>query len=69
MDKFYENILTPREQQVMRLLIGGLSNPEIATKLGISVSTVKTHLENAYFKLGVHNRVQATCVCVKYNLL
>jgi len=49
-----------REQEVLRLVGSGLSNREIAAQISISVSTVKTHLENIYRKLGVNNRTQAT---------
>lgn len=51
--------ISPREQEVLRLLGAGLSNREIADKFNISVSTVKTHLENIYIKLGVNSRTQA----------
>jgi LuxR family maltose regulon positive regulatory protein len=51
--------ITPREQQVLRKLSASLSNQEIAEQCSISPSTVKTHLENIYRKLGVNNRTQA----------
>lgn len=51
--------ISPREQEVLQLLSAGLSNREIAARLCISASTVKTHLENIYFKLGVTSRTQA----------
>ncbi|MEW6405415.1 MAG: LuxR C-terminal-related transcriptional regulator [Chloroflexota bacterium] len=51
--------ITPREQQVLRLLSAGLSNREIAEQCSISPSTVKTHLENIFRKLGVSSRTQA----------
>jgi hypothetical protein len=41
-------------------MIMGLTNREIATKLFVSESTVKSHLNTAYRKLGVHSRVEAT---------
>jgi LuxR family transcriptional regulator, maltose regulon positive regulatory protein len=52
-------ILSPREIEVLNTLIDGLSNKEIGEKLFISVSTVKTHIINIYSKLGVKNRVEA----------
>ena len=52
--------ITPREQDVLRLLGDGQSNREIANGLCISESTVKTHLGSIYLKLDVNNRVQAT---------
>jgi LuxR family maltose regulon positive regulatory protein len=51
--------ISPREQDVLRLLNGGYSNREIAAKLSISESTVKTHVGNIYSKLNVNSRIQA----------
>jgi LuxR family maltose regulon positive regulatory protein len=51
--------LTLREQEVLQLMAAGLSNPEIAAKLVIAVTTVKTHVKNIYEKLQVTNRFQA----------
>jgi LuxR family maltose regulon positive regulatory protein len=51
--------LTERELEVLRLIVAGLSNPDIAEDLFIAVSTVKSHVNHIYGKLGVENRVQA----------
>jgi len=51
--------LTAREIEVLRLLAQGLSNPEIANHLFLSVGTVKTHIKHIYGKLGVDDRVKA----------
>jgi DNA-binding NarL/FixJ family response regulator len=51
--------LTQRESQVVVLLAEGLTNPQIARSLYLSVETVKSHLREAYTKLGVNNRVAA----------
>ena len=51
--------LTPREQQVIRLLSMGFSNKGIANKLHLSEATVKNHLHNVFVKLGVHKRTEA----------
>jgi LuxR family maltose regulon positive regulatory protein len=51
--------LTPREEQVLRLLLAGASNREIASKLVISLATVKKHVSNLLGKLGVESRIQA----------
>jgi len=50
---------TPRELEVLRLLAGGRSNAQIAAALFVGEATVKTHLHNAYAKLGVANRFEA----------
>ena len=51
--------LTAREQQVMALLLIGLTQAEIARELVISSNTVATHIQRILLKLGVHNRAQA----------
>jgi DNA-binding NarL/FixJ family response regulator len=50
--------ITPREQEVLRHVQEGLSNPEIADALGIGLDTVKTHMGNLLFKFYVDNRTQ-----------
>jgi DNA-binding NarL/FixJ family response regulator len=50
--------LTPRELELVRLVVSGMRNKEIGGRLGISEGTVKAHLFNVYQKLGVTSRVQ-----------
>jgi DNA-binding CsgD family transcriptional regulator len=50
--------LTPTEQQVVALVADGLTNPQIAERLFIGRSTVKTHLEHIFTKLGLHTRAE-----------
>ncbi|WP_434587268.1 response regulator [Streptomyces sp. A5-4] len=50
--------LSARENELVRLVARGLTNAEIATRLTISVSTVKTHLANVQLKLSARNRVE-----------
>jgi DNA-binding NarL/FixJ family response regulator len=57
--------LTPREQQVLGQISYGLSNDEIATAFGISVETVKEHVQNILRKLGVRDRTQAAVMVVR----
>ena len=51
--------LTPREEEVLRLLAEGLSTKEIARALRLSPETVRSHLESLYAKLEARNRVEA----------
>lgn len=50
--------LTPRELEIIHLLGTGLGNKEIASRLGVAVTTVRTHLSSVYDKLGSTSRVE-----------
>jgi len=60
--------LTNREREVLRLLVDGLSNPEIAEQLNLSRSTVKTHVSHILEKLGVDSRVEVVTLAIRHNL-
>jgi two-component system response regulator DevR len=51
--------LTAREKEVLRLMAQGISSREIASKLGISYTTVRTHIRSLGSKLGVHSKLEA----------
>ncbi|HET9724677.1 MAG TPA: response regulator transcription factor [Actinomycetota bacterium] len=51
--------LTPREREVLALVVAGHSNKQIARRLGISEKTVKGHLTNLFQRIGVQDRTQA----------
>jgi len=51
--------LTPREKEVLRLMAGGKSSRDIGAKLGISYTTVRTHIRSLGSKLGVHSKLEA----------
>lgn len=51
--------LTPREKEVLRLMAEGISSRDIADKLGISYTTVRTHIRSLGSKLGVHSKLEA----------
>lgn len=53
-------VLTPREQEVLELIQGGLTNPQIAERLGIALETVKHHVSEVLAKLGVQTREEAS---------
>lgn len=57
--------LTPREQEILRQLVKGLTNKEISAATNLAVDTVKTHLRNIYQKLQVKNRTQAISLAMK----
>jgi len=61
--------LTERETDVLRMLALGQSNKEIARKLNISATTVRSHVSNILMKLNVSNRTQAVLVAQERNLL
>ena len=61
--------LSERELEVLRLIQAGLNNQEIAERLVIATSTVKTHLNNLYGKFGVHSRTQAVAVAEDLGIL
>ena len=63
------NPLTDRESEVLKLLVEGLSNREIAKRLVISENTVKNHLSNILSKLHLRNRIQMAVYAVREGLV
>ncbi len=61
--------LTPREQEVMRLLAEGLSSKEVASKLFISPKTVENHRSNIMNKLGLHSTIELIRYAAKLGLI
>jgi len=62
-------ILTEREREVLKLMVEGLNNAEIAGRLVVSLSTVKYHISNIMMKLGVDNRVAAVTTAIQKKLV
>ena len=61
--------LSPREVEVLELLVRGQSNQQIARELSISLSTVKNHVHRIITKLGVSDRVQAAILAIDHDLI
>lgn len=61
--------LTPREREVLALLVEGLTNPEIADRLTVSYSTARAHVSNILSKLGVSNRAEAVALALRHKLV
>ena len=61
--------LTPREREVLALMVEGLNNPEIAGRLVISLSTAKYHVSSILSKLGAASRSEAVALAVQHHLV
>ena len=64
-----EEGLTPRELEILRLMVHGDSNPDIAEKLFVSRSTVKFHVSNILMKLGAATRTEAVAIALQRKLV
>jgi two-component system nitrate/nitrite response regulator NarL len=61
--------LSQRERQILRMIADGRSAPQIARQLHLSPTTVKTHMQNLYEKLGVSDRAAAVATAMRSGLL
>jgi two-component system, NarL family, nitrate/nitrite response regulator NarL len=61
--------LTPREHEILRLIAAGKSLPEIAKELYLGLTTVKTHVQHLYEKLGVSDRAAAVASAMRRGLI
>lgn len=64
-----ERLLTPREDEILRLTAEGMSAPDIARRLHLGATTVKTHLQRVYEKLGVSDRAAAVAEAMRRGIL
>ena len=62
------NLLSPREEEVVRYVAIGLRNAEVAQKLSVTEQTIKTHLNSIFKKLGLRDRVELTLYAVRAGL-
>ena len=62
-------VLTPREQEILHLIAAGKSLPEIAQELFLGLTTVKTHVQHLYEKLGVSDRAAAVASAMRRGLI
>jgi pSer/pThr/pTyr-binding forkhead associated (FHA) protein len=62
-------VLSPRQTEVLGYLQQGLTNPEIAAKLGVTERTVKAHCQEVFDRLGARNRTAAVAVAMRLRLL
>ena len=61
--------LTPSEETILRMIVGGMSNKEIAFALDVSENTVKTHNQNIFGKIGVSDRTSAATTAIRRGLV
>jgi DNA-binding NarL/FixJ family response regulator len=61
--------LTSREREVLGLLAGGFSNQAIAGRLGISLATVRNHVQSVIAKLGAHSKLEAVTTAVRQGIV
>jgi DNA-binding NarL/FixJ family response regulator len=64
-----DDSLTPRETDVLRLIAAGNANKEIATQLGLTEETVKSHVRNILPKLGANDRTHAVTIALKRGII
>jgi two-component system, NarL family, response regulator LiaR len=69
LDALPDHELTCREREILALLAKGLNNPEIADRLSISRSTVKTHISNILSKLGASTRGEVIALAIRHKLV
>jgi two-component system nitrate/nitrite response regulator NarL len=62
-------VLTAREQEILHLIAAGKSLPEIAKELYLGLTTVKTHVQHLYAKLGVSDRAAAVAIAMRRGLI
>jgi DNA-binding NarL/FixJ family response regulator len=67
--RLLEGQLTPREREVLGLLVEGASSEQIAVRLTVSPNTVRTHIQNVLTKLQVRSRLEAAAFAVRWGIV
>jgi DNA-binding NarL/FixJ family response regulator len=60
------NRLTPRQREILQLMADGVPGPDMATRLGVSPATLRTHVQNILMKLGVHSKTEALALAIRH---
>jgi DNA-binding CsgD family transcriptional regulator len=60
-------VVTPRQAEVLRLIATGLSDKQIASRLGVSPRTVQSHVDRIYLQNGLHKRTALIAAWVRHN--
>jgi DNA-binding NarL/FixJ family response regulator len=68
-DRMFRSELSAREMEVLKLIVKGKSNKEIAAELGVAEGTVKIHINNILSKLGVSARTQAATYALQHGII
>jgi DNA-binding NarL/FixJ family response regulator len=68
-ENYHREELTPAESNVLRMIVGGMSNKEIAFALDVSENTIKSHIQNIFGKIGVSDRTSAATTAIKRGLV
>lgn len=69
MNMIEKKYLTEREREIVMLILSGKNKRKIAEVLSLSVSTIKTNVENIYRKFDVHNKVELIVFVIKNNII
>lgn len=64
-----QEALTPTESDVLRMIVGGMSNKEIAFAMDVTENTTKTHVKNIFDKIGVSDRTSAATMAIKRGMV
>lgn len=68
-EHFGDEELTRAKRKILRMVVAGKANKEIAYELNVSENTVKTHVKNVFEKLGVSDRTSAATAAIRRGLV